>query len=227
MKRIVEPEILDELPPDDSRAVASRRDLRKLNWIMRHENIFHDALVLKIQQAPRRIVELGAGDGSLLLGLARRFHTRWPDVRCTLVDQQKVATDETLAEFQKLGWSAVVAEADVFDWLKSAQPCDVMLANLFLHHFQDDKLTELLRLAAQQTKLFLACETRRATIPLAMSRMLWLYGCNTVTRNDAVISTRAGFAGQELSALWPRDTDWRLEERSAFVFTQFFAAQRL
>ena len=37
MNRIVQPELLDELPPDDPRAMRSRRDLRRINaWMRNH-----------------------------------------------------------------------------------------------------------------------------------------------------------------------------------------------
>ena len=32
--RVLEPEWLDELPPQDPRAVRSRADLRRVNWLM-------------------------------------------------------------------------------------------------------------------------------------------------------------------------------------------------
>jgi hypothetical protein len=39
-------------------------------------------------------------------------------------------------------------------------------------------------------------------------------------------SARAGFAGSELSALWPREGHWRLYEHPAAVFSHCFAARR-
>ena len=39
MKRLVQPELLDSLPPDDPRARGSRRDLRRVNWWMGHHVI--------------------------------------------------------------------------------------------------------------------------------------------------------------------------------------------
>ena len=44
MKRIIEPELLDTLPPDDPRAVRSRRDLRRVNAWMRNHAIMARAL---------------------------------------------------------------------------------------------------------------------------------------------------------------------------------------
>jgi hypothetical protein len=87
-------------------------------------------------------------------------------------------------------------------------------------------LSRLLALAAARTDVFAACEPRRAQLPLAFSRMVGFIGCNSVTRHDAVVSVRAGFAGNELSALWPTRPEWRLRERGAGFFTHTFLAVR-
>jgi hypothetical protein len=56
--------------------------------------------------------------------------------------------------------------------------------------------------------------------------MLWVVGCNDVTRHDAVVSVRAGFAGKELSPLWPEAPDWELAEHAAGSFSHLFIARR-
>jgi hypothetical protein len=52
-----------------------------------------------------------------------------------------------------------------------------------------------------------------------------LIGCNAVTRHDAAASVRAGFAGRELSALWPARPGWRLREGRAGLFSHLFVAR--
>ncbi len=72
--RTVEPEWLDELPPQDPRALRSRRDLRRLNGTMRHPQIMARALSNSMVGLPNpRIVELGAGDGDFLLSVLRQL----------------------------------------------------------------------------------------------------------------------------------------------------------
>lgn len=226
MKRIVEPELLDELPSNEPRAIHSRGDLRRLNWLMRHASMIRATLTSKFKQAPQRLVEIGASDGTLMLRLAEQTYARWPGVCVTLVDRQRVISDATLARFREFGWRAEIVTADVFDWLASANSADAIFANLFLHHFHDEKLAELLRLIAKRTDLFFACETRRDWPSFAVTRLFGLLGCNSVTRHDARLSMRAGFVGNELSALWPDDDAWQLTERRAIVFTHLFVAQR-
>lgn len=116
---------------------------------------------------------------------------------------------------------------DVLEWLAaSATVVDVMLANLFVHHFPDERLRTLLRLAAARTNLFIACEPRRSALALFACRWLRLIGCNGITRHDALVSVRAGFEGTELSALWPGNAGWTLSERSVGPFSHCFVAQR-
>ena len=172
-------------------------------------------------------MELGAGDGTLALAVARRLHRRFPKVELTLVDQQSIVTPETLDAFQSLGWRALVVKADVFDWFKQGPShTDVILMNLFLHHFEGDVLKGLLAGVAAKSRQFVAMEPRRGWWPRLGCLGLGLIGCNAVTRHDARVSVVAGFAGSELSSLWPSDEGWRLQERSAGVFSHLFHAVR-
>jgi hypothetical protein len=117
--------------------------------------------------------------------------------------------------------------ADVFDWPQIDNPAEVVITNLFLHHFEDARLAGLLRLISERAKLFIAIEPRRACWPLFCSRLLWTIGCNDVTCHDAVASVRAGFADKGLSALWPDRKNWRLTERRAGLFSHLFIARRI
>ena len=224
MKRIVQPEILDALPPDDPRALRSRRDLRRVNaWMVNAEILAAALLKARSELAFSQITELGAGDGNFLLSVAQKINL--PDVKATLLDRQKNVTAETLAAFSKHGWRAEAVVADVFDWPGS--PAEVVVANLFLHHFENGRLTELLQIISTRAKLFIAIEPRRAPLPLFFSRMLWAIGCNDVTRHDATVSVRAGFLGEEISAHWPDKKNWRLIERRAGFFSHIFIARKI
>ena len=225
--RSVQPEILDALPPDDPRAIHSRRDLRKINAIMRHAP-FIAGVMRAAPQMPQIVVELGAGDGSLLLNVARRLGSPASRVRAFLVDRRPSVSDDACGEFRRLGWDVESCAADVFDWLARTpmESADVMLANLFLHHFRDDDLRALLSASATRTSRFIACEPRRSRTALAGVALMPLIGCNAVTRHDGGISVRAGFRDGELRALWPDNREWQITERRKGLFSQTFVARR-
>jgi hypothetical protein len=227
MERVIEPELLDALPPADRRAKHSRADLRRLNFLIGHAAIMARLWQrLDVPTHPCSLVELGAGDGTFCLKLARRLVPRWPFKAIILVDRHKVVNQDTLADYRELRCPVEVVCQDVFDWLRSGPRFTVLMANLFLHHFRDPELKHLLALASERTEYFIACEPRRDVLSLACSRLLGLVGCNDVTRHDAVVSVRAGFAGREISALWPA-RDWHVEERGAGLFSHGFAARSM
>ena len=236
MPRVVEPEWLDHLPADDPRAVRSRGDLRRINWLMSATHLLGEALnPLVAGRSKVRIVELGAGDGSLLLRLARSRVKAWPDVTLELLDMQPVVTAETLARYRKLGWTADIVQADVFDWLTNTRvqantddvdDAPIIVANLFLHHFEGQQLLDLIHGIALRARAFVCLEPRRSTTALLGSRLLGALGCNAVTRHDAVVSVRAGFAGRDLSDCWPQAPGWNVREHAAGLFSHRVVAVR-
>jgi hypothetical protein len=229
LPRRVTPELLDTLPADDPRAQRSRGDLPRIHRAMATLSIVHRALDRGTAGfVPRTLLELGAGDGALMLRLAQRRKTHWPDLRVTLLDRLPLVAPRTLEGLSRVGWMPRVVAMDVFDWLASADTTrwDVIFANLFLHHFSGDELRKLLGGIAERSCVFLCCEPRRSVLALAGSHLVGLLGAGPVTRQDAVSSVHAGFRGQELSDLWPDRRDWVIEERSAGLFSHCFLALR-
>ena len=228
MTRIIEPEWLDELPADDPDAVRSRRDLHRVNAWMRHYDLMADALQNHLNRNPsKHLIELGAGDGEFLLRIAGKIAPNCLNLSVTLLDRKNLVRPETLSGFESLGWHAEAVTADVFEWSRTLQSADIVIANLFLHHFYDISLAGLFRAIADRTRLFIGLEPRRAFWPLLCSRLLWGIGCGPVTQHDAVLSVRAGFEGDELSRLWPAGDNWQLTERPAGPFSHLFIARRV
>ena len=217
--RVLEPEWLDELPPQDPRAVRSRADLRRVNWLMGNARIISAALSPHLRDGSR-IADLGSGDGHLMLRIAQGLQR--PGVELSLVDRAPVVSDATLAEFGKLGWRVRVVARDALVFLRE-EPIDIVVMNLFLHHLTPEALRELFTIVSRRALMLAACEPRRSQLALLGCRLMWFIGANDVTRHDAVVSVRAGFTNGELSALWG-STGWRLDERSAPPFSHLFVA---
>jgi hypothetical protein len=227
MQRRLEPEWLDELPPSDPGAIGSRRDLQRIHSWMGNVGLVARALK-RIADGRKnlRIVDLGAGDGTFMLRVARMLAGDVKNVTLTLVDRQSLVSHENQVAFGSLDWRLEMVQANVFDWLATLQ-CETMVtATLFLHHFGDERLVTLFESLARSANALIACEPHRSALALIASKRLGLIGCNRVSRHDAVASVRAGFRARELSSLWPKDGDWRLEENRAGLFSHLFVAQR-
>ncbi|WP_256983703.1 hypothetical protein [Caballeronia sordidicola] len=239
LPRTVVAETLDGLREEDPVAKRSRRDLQRVHRVMGTRSIIKRAvntlLASRLTSQPLRILELGAGDGTLLLGVAKALSPALGRVDLTLLDRQDLIAPSTVDGYSKLGWIASAEVVDVFDWIAGNVPSmssgrqferwDLIVANLFLHHFEDHELHSLLAAIAARGDRFLACEPRRAQLALVGSHLIGALGVNSVTRSDAVLSVRAGFCGDELSRLWPAQTaDWKLTEYPAGLFSHCFSA---
>ncbi|NMM09226.1 MAG: hypothetical protein HHJ16_03005 [Polaromonas sp.] len=242
MPRVVAAETLDGLAENDPAAMRSRRDLQRVHRMMGTRAMVTQALrrmsTARTTHSPLRILELGAGDGSLMLGVARALKGACPRVELMLLDRQALVGCATVAHYADLGWTAVSQVMDVFVWAasdeapqpgRSASACwDVIVSNLFLHHFENPPLASLLVAIESRTEHFFACEPRRAPLALVGSHLIGAIGANSVTRQDAVLSVHAGFRDQEISALWPaRKAAWTLNEYSAGLFSHCFRAERI
>jgi hypothetical protein len=153
-----------------------------------------------------------------------------------LLDRQALVSAATLEAYARLGWHARPLVCDVRDWAAAPAAAsaaatavvpryDVIVTNLFLHHFAAAALRTLLTGVAARCERFLACEPHRSTLALAGSHLLGAIGANRVTRHDAVLSVRAGFRDHEISDHWP-DRGWQLEEHAAGLFSHLFVAWR-
>ena len=234
-QRVVVAEALDSLSPHHPAARRSRRDLQRVHRMMGTRTIVADALTRMLStrssRSPLRILELGAGDGSLMLGVAGSLPAGWPPVALTLLDRQALVSRSTIDRYQALDWTATPRVMDVLDWAATAgegRPrWHLIVANLFLHHFEGAQLSSLLSAIAGSGQRFFACEPRRSALALAGSHLIGALGVNAVTRGDAVSSVRAGFRGQELTAAWPSTcARWQMREESAGLFSHCFYAAR-
>ena len=235
LPRRLEPETLDHLAPDDPSAQRSRRDLRRVNRVMGARAILFRALRRVVaedrQGAPLRVLEIGCGDGLLMLDVARRRDPAFGAVQLTLLDRQPLVGAATLAAYAAAGWRAETLNTDVLAWAEADADTvphwDVVVANLFLHHFEGEALRRVLGACAWRADALVACEPRRSRFALAASHLVAFIGANPVTREDAVLSVRAGFVAGELSAAWPGAADaWRLDEYDDGLFTHCLCAKR-
>jgi hypothetical protein len=242
MPRVVAAETLDGLDENDPLAARSRRDLRRVHRVMGTRSLLVRAMRAACAGHPQRsafhVLELGAGDGSLMLGVARTLAAEWPHARLTLLDRQDLVSEETLAAFEETGWTARACVADALAWADGRveqAPClpqaggrwDLVIANLFLHHFEGADLARLLRGIERNADRFIACEPARSRLALMGSHLIGLTGAGPVTREDAVLSVHAGFRASEVSAAWPgAASTWDMAEHPAGLFSHCFVAQR-
>ncbi len=234
MQRKVEPETLDSLPVDDESARHSRLDLRRIHRFMGTRGILVKALAEILEtmtpHQPLRILEIGAGDGTLMSRVAKDLPAGRSPISFAMLDRQIVVSAATLNCYAALNWEVTVESLDILQWTErtlgdaDSDRWDIVLANLFLHHFEAAELEQILRAIRCCSRAFFACEPKRSAVPLAFSHLVGFIGANAVTRKDAVLSVHAGFVGKELSQSWGDSSEWQTREFSKNLFSHCFLA---
>jgi hypothetical protein len=211
MQRSLEPEILDSLPPTHPDALHNRRDLRLTNRIMRN----HAWLLRTVPQLLRpgeRALEIGAGDGTLAFGFARRGVPvdgldLWPEPAGWPGDRTWHRAD--LRTFA--GWDRYA----------------VVFGNLIFHQFSNEDLHALGRQLAP-VRAIVACEPERRRLSQRMfATFAPLLGANHVSLHDAHVSIAAGFIGGELPVALGLGADqWDVACETTWLGAYRMVAQR-
>lgn len=201
MQRVVQAEVLDSLPEAHPDAVACRRDLRRLNFLMGTHRWLRGCVRRLVRSgSARSVLELGAGDGSLALGLSARERST---VRWTGIDRVGTPPDWP----KDWGWICV----DIRDESQAWPRADVGVVNLLLHHFEADDLRTVLRKLCECCAKIFLCEPVRRRLHVAQLALLRGWFLHPVTWHDARVSVLAGFVPGELRKFFPMG--WELRER--------------
>ena len=99
ISRQLEPELLDHLPPDDPRAIRSRRDLRLINaWMGNARHLGWS--INSLPKPPRTIVELGTGEVGIVISSKQLFR-HLPKVM-VLRDAEKKTTETRVVDLEQV-----------------------------------------------------------------------------------------------------------------------------
>ncbi len=187
--RVIEPEILDELPFEQAR--DSLADLTRLNRYWGG----HSSLRKLLDRASTpsesfSMLDVGAASGDMAEAVCRMR----PHARVTVLDKvPHHLTDATV--------SRVAADAFLLPFPERS--FDFVFSSLFLHHFTPEQLVNMLagfRVVARRAVL--AVDLERALLPYYfVPATRPVLGWDRVTAHDAPISVAAGFRPAELRDL--------------------------
>ena len=175
-------------------------------WIVRH-------LARRIEPGDH-LLEIGSGDGRLVHRVDRLRNPARPFF-LSAVDRAPSPAD--------LPDSCAWHQADLLDCLEIIADSDLLVANLFLHHFEKEQLAQIGRSIARGPRVVLACEPVRRRLHLGQMRALRIIRLHPVTRHDGFVSIGAGFRRAELPSLLNLDpARWRIT-----LAETFFGAYRM
>jgi SAM-dependent methyltransferase len=191
-RRATEPELLDQGVSDDE-AVRSLADLRWVNRWLGGRRALLRAVRPVLRGLPRpRLLDVGCGSADLLASLVGSL------AACPLavgVDLKPLHLQQAPAGVQRV-------VADVRNLPFAAESFDVVMASLFLHHFDGPQVADVLRaLYALCRRALVVNDLRRARVPYAFAAAVFPRVFRSqVSVTDGLLSIRRAFTPAELLA---------------------------
>jgi ubiquinone/menaquinone biosynthesis C-methylase UbiE len=189
MKRVDEPELLDEDDAPRADMERSLRDLRRINKYFGGRSIYQR--LLRMHGPYRSVIDIGTGTSDLL----------------EQIDGFRVGVDfkiEHLRYFRDAGIHRVVGDALLMPFRDGA--ADVVTSSHFFHHFTPDQNAQILGESLRISRHGVVVnDTRRHVLPLLFILLLCairVFG--RITRSDAPGSIRRGYTVEEVEAIVAR-----------------------
>ena len=148
-----------------------------------------------------RILDVGTGAADIPLAIARWARARRRSVKIRAIDLVPDIVD--IAKQRTAGWSEIsVAEANVFDLVKSRETYDYVIASLFLHHVKpQDTVHVLSSFDKLCTRGLIVSDLSRTYAGYWAVSALAMIAGNSVVRHDGPLSVRRAFRPDELNDL--------------------------
>jgi 2-polyprenyl-3-methyl-5-hydroxy-6-metoxy-1,4-benzoquinol methylase len=187
--RVIRPELLDSADPEEAR--KNLADLVRINTKFGGHSTIRKLVGTAAKSAePFSLLDVGAASGDTARVIAQAF----PNASITCADYN--AVNLSAAPKPKL-------LADAFRLPFAPRSFDYVLCSLFLHHFNDSAVVELLKGMYNVAKrAVLVCDLERHILPyLFLPATRPLFHWQRITLHDGPVSVRAAFRRRELAGL--------------------------
>src|SRR5260221_6452347 len=192
MSRVIAEELLDTAA--DPEVWANLADLDRINRWLGGNRVLASRLRPFLAECPAAtVLDVGSANGATVRWLQRRF----PRARFLALDRSPRMLS---------GATSPAVAADVFAWPVADGSVDLVMCSLFLHHFSDEQVGEILRTFQRTARLgVLVVDLERHWLARAFLPVTrWLFGWHEVTLHDGPVSVDAALTAAELRRLLPR-----------------------
>ena len=194
---------MDDLNCEGTVVDQTLRELEVINKWLGGNHVTIDGLqrltgIPKNISAPLVIVDIGCGGGDMLKLVAKWARRNQLEVDLIGVDANphiiRYAEKNTF-EFPEIRFLTL----DIFSTEFEALQYDVLLATLFMHHFEDDQLARLLSQVSRQARLGVVINDlhRHWFAFYSIKTLTGLFSKSAMVRNDAAVSVLRAFLKKE------------------------------
>jgi ubiquinone/menaquinone biosynthesis C-methylase UbiE len=151
------------------------------------------------KKEPITILDIGCGDGQLLRNCAKHAENNGLKLKCIGLDFNKNILE--YAENQSKDFPNIkFQKVDVFLEEELIPNCDIAVCTLFLHHFSNEKIEELLKILLKKSNNGLVInDLQRSRIAFNLFKIVSKLFLKTKTaKYDGLVSIARGFKKDEL-----------------------------
>ncbi len=184
------------------------QNLRELQWV--NSNLGGYSVVKEgVEQivisrkyiGPVKITDVGCGGGDTLRELAKWSVSKPFNLELTGVDANVNAIDfakERSKDFPEIQYK----QLNIFSNEFKAMGADIVMFNLFVHHFEEDQIVEFLSACREKKSVVLINDLQRSAAAYLLFRLTSkLINFSKISRHDGLLSIRKAFTRKELRSL--------------------------
>jgi 2-polyprenyl-3-methyl-5-hydroxy-6-metoxy-1,4-benzoquinol methylase len=190
--RLIKPELLDHAPPDEAR--LNLADLVRINHNFGGHSTIRKMLAQVVTKDDKfTLLDIGAASGDT----AHLVQRLYPRASVTNLDYSPVNLEAAPP-------SKLIADAFELPFLPGS--FDYVLCSLFLHHFSDEQVVDLLQsFYSAARRALLVCDLERHIVSYCFLPLTkWFFRWQRITLHDGPVSVRAAFRSNELLDLASR-----------------------
>ncbi len=200
--RSAEDEIMDDLSYEGEILNQTLRELDTINRLLGGNHVTLNGIKKLIDPSldkTWKIIDVGCGGGDILKLIAN-----WARKSNIKVELQGVDANPNVIKYAEencSGYSEISFRADnIFSDEFKKMDCDILTATLFLHHFDDQELSQLFTQFQKQAKIGIVVNDlhRHWLAYRSINLLTGLFSKSSMVKNDAGISVLRSF----------RKTDW-------------------
>ncbi len=223
--RSSQPEILDDFDLQGNDLTENLKELEKVNALLGGNAIVKEGIGKLIShrtsaEGTVTIVDAGCGGGDTLRMLASWAYQEDIELKLIGVDANREAiryAENHASAFKNISFQQLNILSPQFSELKA----DIVMFNLFLHHFEEEQITGFLRACRSNGSAVMINDLQRSKLAYhafrLVSRML---GFSYIGRHDGKLSVRKSFTKKDWHRIMAQAgiTNYQIHWRWAFRY---------
>lgn len=198
-------EILDDFELQGNDLAHNLRELQLVNSNLGGYSVVKEGVEQIIERKGLtqkvRIADIGCGGGDTLRELARWSTKRNFNLMLTGIDANSNAI--SFAENQSTNYPQIhYQQLNIFSEEFKALDCDIIMFNLFVHHFEEDQIISFLKVCREKEAVVLINDLQRSAVAYTLFRLSSkVFNFSKISRHDGLLSIRKAFTRKDLREL--------------------------